>query len=436
MKTKLLFTFGIVIFSLCACDSGRENGKTSMPSETASEYNEASKLVQQIERKAEKVLTDNADIKDLQALYESCERLHFDYDPMEMDPESADKCGALQRRIDSVKYSVNMCMDKLRNRQLSVIYDVEQEVLETVKAFPLYLERGDMLFIAVDMENMADIRIYNADNRKLIKTYVAKRSVLDSLDINYKGVYFIEVKPRGQQYADVRIAYRASSVEHMLHPKQVEIETVEAKKGDFMAYSQPGIQMKKIFDEPRKFTLRSQLKATFSNTMNSDRAIVALQIPAGSTDVLYSLRISTNEGNRSSDGQFGDNLAKSYKKIKFLGLPVYERESNRGSSIISLLLGENQPPREEEAYINVYVFYNAAQARKFQDGADVTKLQYNIDYSMMGTQSCNGRIPTKGYKTIYLGFRNERVRYNNYVWLEAVSSVPRTEYFKPNFIVK
>lgn len=84
----------------------------------------------------------------------------------------------------------------------------------------------------------------------------------------------------------------------------------------------------------------------------------------------------------------------------------------------------------------MYVFYNAAQAKKFQDGADPAKLQYNIDYSTMGTQSCNGRIPSKGNKTIYLGFLNERMRYNNYVWLETVSAVPKTEYYKPQYTVK
>lgn len=84
----------------------------------------------------------------------------------------------------------------------------------------------------------------------------------------------------------------------------------------------------------------------------------------------------------------------------------------------------------------MYVFYNAAQAKKFQDGTAPSTLSYNVDYSTMGTQSCNGRIPSKGYKTIYLGFLNERMRYNNYVWLEALSAVPHTEYFKPVFTVR
>ena len=119
-----------------------------------------------------------------------------------------------------------------------------------------------------------------------------------------------------------------------------------------------------------------------------------------------------------------------------LGLPIYEKESSHESGLIRRLLNDNKPPREEEAYINMYVFYNAVQAKKFQDGAIAANLQYNVDYSTLGTQSCNGRIPAKGYKTIYLGFENERMRYSNYVWLEAVSAVPKTEYYKMEYTVK
>ena len=35
-----------------------------------------------------------------------------------------------------------------------------------------------------------------------------------------------------------------------------------------------------------------------------------------------------------------------------------------------------------------------------------------------------------------MGYQNERVRYNNYVFLEAVSAVPNTEYLKTEYIVK
>ena len=36
---------------------------------------------------------------------------------------------------------------------------------------------------------------------------------------------------------------------------------------------------------------------------------------------------------------------------------------------------------------------------------------------------------------IYLGFENERMRYNNYVWLEAIAITPKTEYFNVKYTV-
>jgi hypothetical protein len=53
----------------------------------------------------------------------------------------------------------------------------------------------------------------------------------------------------------------------------------------------------------------------------------------------------------------------------------------------------------------------------------------------MGMQSSNGRIPVKGRSVIYLGFENERTRYNNYVWVEVLASKPINEYFKSEYYI-
>ena len=103
--------------------------------------------------------------------------------------------------------------------------------------------------------------------------------------------------------------------------------------------------MRKAFEQPRKFTLRGQLKAAFSG---SAIALVAVQVPTGATDILYSMRIDTDEYDRSEDGQFHENLNASYKKVKFLGLPLYEKE--RSSGLLNALLEDNRPKRDENAY--------------------------------------------------------------------------------------
>ena len=118
-----------------------------------------------------------------------------------------------------------------------------------------------------------------------------------------------------------------------------------------------------------------------------------------------------------------------------LGLPVYE--STKSSGILNMILDDNRPIRDEDAYCNMYVFRNQSQAKKFQDGTHAASaLTYDVDYSTLGTQSCNGRIPVNGSKTIYLGFENERMRYTNYLWVEAVAVIPTTIYHKEKYTIK
>ena len=364
------------------------------------------------------------------------EELSFNYNAAELDSADLVMARAVDSLIREVRPSIAWAIQQNVCNVPHALILKPEELLSESQEYPVYLERGDKLLLQIETEKPADIRVYNTNSHQLLKSYAGKKLVKDSVSIQFAAVYLVEINPKGRQYASINISFKPNSVNRAFETKTIETREVEGNKGDFRVKAIPGIKMQNLFEEPRKFTLRSQLKATFSSTSNSDRAIVAIQVPAGAKDVMYSLRISTNEGSRSSDGHFSDNLAKSYKKVKFLGIPLYERSSSHGSSLFELLLGENQPPREEEAYINMYVFYNAAQAKKFQDGADPTKLQYSIDYSTMGTQSCNGRIPTKGNRTIYMGYQNERVRYNNYVWLEAVSAVPNMEYLKTEYIVK
>lgn len=433
--------FNTVLSVLCTialmgCGNSTNSETKGMDTQTGEQYTAVCHVAQQTRQLIDKLQDEVEDGNTLSSeqLLSLCKlnnQLVFDYDPTMMDSAANAQCAALSKQIRNLHKSVAALAAEQAPKMIVPVYDKEQELLESTQNYPIYLEQGEKMLYTIEMEKAADVRIYNADSHKLLKSYTGRTQISDSIDIAFRAIYLIQVVSKGRQYANIKVDYRTTDINRLSGTKHVTETQEEAKKGDFLAYSVPGIKMVNLFEEPRKFTLRGQLKAAFSG---SYRAIVALQVPAGATDVLYSLRISTNESNKSTDGDFYRDMETSYRRIKVLGLPIYE--SHRGSGLIATLLGENVPPREEDAYINMYVFYNAAQAKKFQDDAAPTKLSYNVDYSTMGTQSCNGRIPSKGYKTIYLGFLNERMRYNNYVWLEALSAVPHTEYFKPVFTVR
>ena len=117
-----------------------------------------------------------------------------------------------------------------------------------------------------------------------------------------------------------------------------------------------------------------------------------------------------------------------------MGLPLYEKSSSNG--LLNTLLDDNRPIRDEDAYCNMYVFRNKNEAKKFQDGTKpASQLNYDVDYSTVGTQSCNGRVPVNGAKTIYLAFENERMRYTNYLWVEVEIVVPNTVYYRTKYSV-
>ena len=152
--------------------------------------------------------------------------------------------------------------------------------------------------------------------------------------------------------------------------------------------------------------------------------------------LLYSLHISTNERTVSSDNKFENQLSLASKRIKILGVNVYEKHSV-SSSLIERLLFNTKPPREEDAYCNLYVLTNAVQAKKFQDEKESSgKYKYDVNQSQMSTQSCNGQLLPNGKKMIYLGLENARVRYDNYITLEVAALTLQKKFVRPVYMAR
>lgn len=205
-------------------------------------------------------------------------------------------------------------------------------------------------------------------------------------------------------------------------PARVE----ECKRGDPGARAVEEITAEKVFDEPKKIGLRATLKALLSG---KPRSVVAIPVPKGAGEVVYSLRVSTNERTVPSDGKFADRLSTRWKTVSLFGAKVYE--SNSGSDALNRLLFDTRPPREEDAFCNMYVFGDSRQAKKFQDGTETSdKFDYDVAQSQIGTQSCNGRLRADGKKYIYLGFENARTRYDSFIWLEVATIRRTTKYVR------
>ena len=415
----------LVVVLLVGCTS--ETAK-----KTLEEYNQVFERVTTLEQVFNQTDWNSISSSALVEIYNIGKELYYDYNPMDLKPEQVTACEALKERVNRLRSEISeKAEQQIANFKITPWFH-DNLLFEKAETFPVYLKRGEKLRWNIAGEKPITVKICNADSRQVLKTYTGKSVVADSLNIANTAIYVVEVNPNGVQYIALDVNYKFNELSRLGNATPVNKEEIECNKTDFGAKPIKGISLQKCFDEPRKFTLRGQFKAAFSG---SAKALVAVQVPAGATDILYSLRIDTSEQDRSSDGEFHNGLVNSYKKIKMLGLPIYEKEKSRG--ILSSLLDDNRPLREEDAYCNMYVFRNQSQAKQFQDGTKATSLlSYDVDYSTLGTQSCNGRIPTKGAKTIYLGFENERVRFTNYIWVEVEAVVPRTEYYTTKYSIQ
>jgi hypothetical protein len=396
-----------------------------------SEYSDLFSKVQELEHTINTSNFNTLAGEELVEIYEIGKELYYDFNPLGLKPDQITACEALKERVRILKREI------ITKTEAEVVdfkispYVMDDLLLEKTQTYPIYLLKGEKLRWKINAQKPMTVKLCNADARIVIKTYTGKTSVMDSLEIQNSAIYFLEINPGGTQYIDLNINYKVKEITRLKNATPIKTEQIDCSKGDFGAVAFPGVKMQNIFEEPRKFTLRGQLKSAFSG---SSIAMVPIIIPTGTTDILYSMRMATSEQDSSSDGEFHDNMTRTYKQIKFMGLPLYEKSTSNG--LLNTLLDDNRPLRDEDAYCNMYVFRNQTEAKKFQDGkASAGDLKYDLDFSTVGTQSCNGRIPSNGASKIYLGFENVRVRYTNYLWVEAVAIIPTTEYYTTKYSI-
>lgn len=423
---KRLLILSLILFSAVSCEEYK------LRKQTIEEYSQLFAKVQELEKMLAttdfKVLSG----EELTELHSIGSDLYYDFNPLGLKPDQLAACEALKERIQTLKSDIVEKTEAQVPDFKITPYNEIDALFEKTQSYPVYLLKGEKLRWNITAQKPVTVKVCNADARSVIKTYTGKTSVKDSLVIQNTAIYFVEINPNGTQYIDLDINYKINDFARLKNATVIKSEQVECSKGDFGAIAVPGVKMQNIYEQPRKFTLRGQLKAAFSG---SNIALVPVIVPAGATDILYSMRIDTSEMDRSSDGEFHDNMTRTYKRIKFLGLPIYEKSESNG--LLNTLLDDNRPLRDEDAYCNMYVFRSQAEAKKFQDGtALASSLKYDVDYSTVGTQSCNGRVPVQGSSKIYLGFENVRVRYSNYLWVEAVAVVPKTEYYRTVYSIK
>lgn len=427
---------------LCACGGNNKAEKDYMSEMEQLKYDNTLKRLESIYAEANDVVNGHNNTE--MHVYDEIRRLEYDFDEQNMGQNALEKCRSLKKRIEMLKENPELAFkgaDAMVNAKAAettgthglqgTLVMRKNLKIQAPMRFPYSLNANDRLSVSFDCSGTIKASLYDIHRQKCLKQWTVTSSLSDTINIAEAGIFMLELIPlNNKTTANLKLSY--SGTDKTLR-KHVFEEIVDCKPGEFLATESSDIVVKSVFKEPKKVTLRGNIKSMFSG---KSRALVSVPVPSNCQALLYSLHISTNERTIDSDKKFDNQLSLASKRIKLFGVNVYESHSV-SSSVIDRLLFNTKPPREENAYCNLYVLTDAAQAKKFQDGKESSgNYKYDVNQSQMSTQSCNGQLVSNGKKNIYLGLENARMRYDNYINIEVAAITLQKKYIRPVYMAR
>ena len=223
----------VILIVLLVLSCGQQAEKKAMSEYEAGVYQETLDKVKSLEGQLAGI--SNASLEEVDAYLKDVERLRYRNDTTGMGASAKESCVKLERRVNILKRDA-VAASEQRLQTIIIPAEVNDDcLLEKTTAYPVYLEKGDILYYNIGLQKQGSIKLYNADARQLLKTYAQKTKVTDSLLVANKGIYLIEIAPGGTQYASVDITYKMADHNHPI--KKVGSEEIEAKAGDFIGWS-------------------------------------------------------------------------------------------------------------------------------------------------------------------------------------------------------
>lgn len=424
-RIKIIIGLLMLLFIFCSCGNNRSDKGISEFEQCKYDY--TVKQINDIYAEASDITISGSQFA-VSAIRQKIENLNYEFKSDNMSVVNQQKCQALKERVNKLKANPDVVFNgKSIEGSFSVSNDalVNQQniIIKGVTRFPYWLNQGDTAIINVSNSTTIRAVLYNYAQRRLIKWW--KGNVNTKIIAPISGIYVLEING-GEKGIRSHVSVIWKGNRRKLH-RNIGTRMVHCKKDDFLSTAIDTLVTENIWEEPKRIALRGNLKTIFSG---KSRSLISIPVPMQCDALLYSMRISTNENTVESDGKFSDRLATSYNSLRLFGVKIYEKQSS--SDIVNHLLFNTRPPREDDAFCNFYVFVNRAQAKKFQDDKESSgKYKYDVDQSQMGTQSCNGRLNPHGKSMMYMGFENERMRYDNYIWIEVVALRHTIKYIRP-----
>ena len=188
MKNKLTYPLICCIAMMMAACSGLSNGKPMSGAQLA-EYNETVAKVQQVENLLDVVPNMEAD--DILQLSHLADQLCYTYNAEGLDSASIANCQALQQRIEQLKQAIHQTIqDNIHNIYVPVVND-DDCLVDKKTAYPVYLKRGDKLYVNIKTKRAATLKVYNYDSHSTLKTIADKTAFKFNMEIENSAIYLV-----------------------------------------------------------------------------------------------------------------------------------------------------------------------------------------------------------------------------------------------------
>jgi hypothetical protein len=245
--------------------------------------------------------------------------------------------------------------------------------------------------------------------------------------VNYDNPFSIIVEFYQEAYFNLSIKRKPASVSNKFSLCEIITDTLIVDKKTRGSVEGKKMQYEKVFNEPRKFVVSKSMSIS-----GESKIYAPIELPKNTIEFIYTLRISGSTDKLSEDGRLYNQVDKSYKKIKVLGLPLWESEEN-SSSITREILNSIFKPQIDNYTLNVFFFDSSKEIKKFvnYNGSDyASAFAYDINNSAISTESRVGLIkkPRSGFS--YIGLQTNSTFSDTYAWLDAIALYETKYYYR------
>jgi hypothetical protein len=155
------------------------------------EYNEVLNRVQELEKVVETEDWEALSADKLKDIHALSQDLYYDYNPMDLSPEQVSACEALKGRVKNLREQItSKCSETVNGFEITA-FNLSDQLIEEGQTYPVYLKKGETLDINATSQQPFTLRISNASSRTTLKSFIAKTSVVYSMDIKNTAIYIV-----------------------------------------------------------------------------------------------------------------------------------------------------------------------------------------------------------------------------------------------------